>query len=144
VIFFSYLGFIAKKRLHDQGNSFKGKHLIGAGLQFWRFSPLRTWQLEGRHSAAGDKSSMPWSTGNKKGLYSALGRAWALGDIKSLLQVTHIYSNKATPTNSATSLGPSIFKPPQGNSTKHSITRYRKSRHKPELAQPHRRGGAGR
>ena len=26
------LGFIAVKRHHDQGNSYKGKHLIGAGL----------------------------------------------------------------------------------------------------------------
>jgi hypothetical protein len=27
------LFFIAVKRLHDQGNSYKGQHLIGAGLQ---------------------------------------------------------------------------------------------------------------
>jgi hypothetical protein len=26
------------KKHHDQGNSYKGKHLIGAGLQFQRFS----------------------------------------------------------------------------------------------------------
>jgi hypothetical protein len=32
--------YIAVKRHHDQGNSYKGKHLIGAGLQFQRFSPL--------------------------------------------------------------------------------------------------------
>jgi hypothetical protein len=33
-------GFIAVKRQHDQGNSYKGQHLIEAGLQFQRFSPL--------------------------------------------------------------------------------------------------------
>ena len=31
------------KRHHDQGNSYKGKHLIEAGLQFQRFSPLSSW-----------------------------------------------------------------------------------------------------
>jgi hypothetical protein len=32
--------FIAVKRHHDQGNSYKGQHLIGAGLQVQGFSPL--------------------------------------------------------------------------------------------------------
>jgi hypothetical protein len=31
---------IAVNRHHDQGNSYKGQHLIGAGLQVQRFSPL--------------------------------------------------------------------------------------------------------
>ena len=31
-------------RHHDQGNSYKGQHLTGAGLQFQRFSPLKLWQ----------------------------------------------------------------------------------------------------
>lgn len=30
---------IAMKRDHDQGNSYKGKHLIGLGLQVQRISP---------------------------------------------------------------------------------------------------------
>jgi hypothetical protein len=47
------------------------------------------------------------------------------------------------PTNSATSLGPSIFKPPQGFSTKLCITSYNKSGQEPKIAQPHRGGGAG-
>jgi hypothetical protein len=38
---------IAVKRYHAQGNSYKGKQLIGGGLQFQRFSPLlscrQTW-----------------------------------------------------------------------------------------------------
>ena len=29
---------IAEKRHHEQGNSYKGEHLIGAGLQVQRFS----------------------------------------------------------------------------------------------------------
>ena len=36
----SSLGFTAVKRHHDQGNSYNGKHLIGASLQFQRFSLL--------------------------------------------------------------------------------------------------------
>jgi hypothetical protein len=34
------LGFIAVNRYHDQGKSYKGQCLIGAGLQVQRFSPL--------------------------------------------------------------------------------------------------------
>jgi len=52
----------AMKRHHDQGNFYKGKHLIGAGLQFQKFSPesswQEAWQRAGRHSAGGDKSSI--------------------------------------------------------------------------------------
>ena len=47
--------FIAVKRHHDQGNTYKGKQLIGAGLQFQRFSPLQSWweawHLRGRLGA---------------------------------------------------------------------------------------------
>ena len=35
---------ISAKRHHDQGNSYKEKHLVEAGLQFQRFSPLLSWQ----------------------------------------------------------------------------------------------------
>jgi len=35
---------IAVKRQQEQENSYKGKHLIGAGLQSQRFSPLSSWQ----------------------------------------------------------------------------------------------------
>jgi hypothetical protein len=52
---------IAVKRYHDQGNSYKGQHLIGAGLQFQRFCPLSSWQEAwqhaGRHGAGRTKSS---------------------------------------------------------------------------------------
>jgi hypothetical protein len=47
------LSFIAVERHHDQGNSYKEKHLIGDGLQFHRFSSLSSWQeawqCSGRH-----------------------------------------------------------------------------------------------
>jgi hypothetical protein len=35
---------IAVERHHDQGNSYKGQHLVGAGLKVQRFSPLSSWQ----------------------------------------------------------------------------------------------------
>ena len=42
-------------RYHKEGNSYKGQHLIGAGLQVQRFSPLlskrKIWQCPGRHGA---------------------------------------------------------------------------------------------
>jgi hypothetical protein len=64
-IFFLSLAFvrvsIAVKRHHDQGNPYRGKHLIGAGLQFQGFSPLSswwdTWQHAGRHGAGRAVSS---------------------------------------------------------------------------------------
>jgi hypothetical protein len=41
---------IAMKRHHDQDNSYKGKHLIGAGLQFQGYSPLSSWQKIWQHA----------------------------------------------------------------------------------------------
>ena len=42
-------------------NSYKGQHLIGAGLQFQRVSPLSSWQEAwqhaGRHDLGEDESS---------------------------------------------------------------------------------------
>ena len=37
-------------RHHDQGNSYKRKHLIGTGLQFQRLSPLSSGQEEWQHA----------------------------------------------------------------------------------------------
>jgi hypothetical protein len=52
---------IAANRHHDQGNSYKEQHLIGAGLQVQRFSPLSSrqgaWQRPGRHGAGGGAES---------------------------------------------------------------------------------------
>ena len=53
--------YIAVKRHHDHGNSYKGNHLIGAGLQFQR---LETWWCAGRHGAGGEAESATsdWQT----------------------------------------------------------------------------------
>jgi hypothetical protein len=49
------------KRHQGQDNSYKGQHLIGAGLQVQRFGPLSSrlehWQPPGRHSIGGGESS---------------------------------------------------------------------------------------
>ena len=54
------LDVIAVKGQHVQGNSYNRKHLIGADLQFQRFSPLSSWwevwQHAGRHGAGGAES----------------------------------------------------------------------------------------
>ena len=55
------LGFIAVKTCHDQGNSYKDKHFIGAGLQVQRFSPLSSrqeaWQRADRDGAGEEAES---------------------------------------------------------------------------------------
>jgi hypothetical protein len=61
----------AVKRHQDQGNSYKGKHLIGAVLQFHQFSPLSSWQEAWRcvdRHGAGERAerSTSWSEGNRK------------------------------------------------------------------------------
>jgi hypothetical protein len=48
------------KRHYNQGNAHKGKHLIRAGLQVQRVSPLswqEAWQHPGRHGTGGAKRS---------------------------------------------------------------------------------------
>jgi hypothetical protein len=42
---------MAVKRPHDQGNSYKGQHLIGAALQVQRFSPFSSRQEHGSTQA---------------------------------------------------------------------------------------------
>jgi hypothetical protein len=53
-------------RYHDQGKSYKGQHLTGAGLQVQRFSPVSsrlTWQHPGRHGRGRAESSTSSSKG---------------------------------------------------------------------------------
>ena len=61
--------FIAVKRQYDQGNSYKGQHLIGAGFQVLRFSPFSSWQeawqSAGRHGAGGAVRSTSYSEGKQ-------------------------------------------------------------------------------
>jgi hypothetical protein len=102
---------IALKRHHDRSNFYKGQYLIGAGLQFQRFSPLSSWQEawqhSGRHGASeGAKSSTSWSEGNQEetNILRQLG-----GSSLCPPPQWHISLNKATPPSSATP-GPSILK----------------------------------
>ena len=76
--------FIAVKKHHDHGNSYKEKHLIGvAHLQFQRFSSLSswwgTWWCEGRHGA-GEVLHLP---GNRKST-ETLGSILSIGNLKTL------------------------------------------------------------
>ena len=105
------------KRHHDQGNSYKGQHLTGAGLQFQRFSLLlswwEAWQYEGRHGFGGAKSSVSWSKSSQEEALFWLGTSKSTPTVTHFFQQGHTYSNKATPPNSAISHGSRIFKPPQ-------------------------------
>ena len=57
-------GFNAMNRHHDQGKSYKGQHLIGAGLQVqFIIIKVGAWQHLGRHGAGGAESSTSSSEG---------------------------------------------------------------------------------
>jgi hypothetical protein len=65
------LCFIVVKRHHDPGNYYEGKHLIGSGWHFQRFSPLtswwQVWQHVGRHGTGEvAKSFASRSAGRRK------------------------------------------------------------------------------
>jgi hypothetical protein len=71
---------MAVKRHHEYDNSYKRKHLIGAGLQFERFCPLSTWwevwQHADRHGAGEVAESFTSeSTGSRKREKLGLPRA---------------------------------------------------------------------
>jgi hypothetical protein len=59
-----------KESWKTQGNSYKGKHLIRAHLQFQRFAPSSSqWkarQPAGRHGAGGAESSTSWSNSSQE------------------------------------------------------------------------------
>lgn len=63
---------------HNQGNSYKEQHLIGAGLQILRFSPLSSWREAwwhlGRHGTGGAESSTSYSKGKQKTLLQTARR----------------------------------------------------------------------
>ena len=105
--------FIAVKKDHDQGNSYKGKHFIGAGLQFERLSTLSSWweawQLTGRYGAwnwelyiliqrqpGRDGLSSPGS--QEESLFH-VGRSLNTRSPQSLPVQWHTSSNKATPNS---------------------------------------------
>jgi hypothetical protein len=103
------LSFTATNRHHDQGNSYKGQHLIGAGLRVQRFNPLssgqETQQCPGRHSAGGAESSTSSSKGSQEQTVFHVARRRVSNPtltVIDFLQQGHTYSNKATPPNSVT------------------------------------------
>jgi hypothetical protein len=55
-------------RHHDQGNAYKGKHFIGAGLQFQKFGPLSSWWKHDsmQEDMVLDKSSTSLSEGSQE------------------------------------------------------------------------------
>ena len=61
------------RRHHEHRNSYKGKHLIGAGLQFQRFSPSSWWHT-GRPDAREVAES---STSASSGSTEIMRLAWA-------------------------------------------------------------------
>jgi hypothetical protein len=101
---------IAEKRQHDQGNSYKGQNLIAVGLQVQRFSPLSSWQeawqRPGRHGIGGAECSTPFSKGKQEKTNPHVSRRRVSKPTPKVgthfLQQGHIYSNKATLSNSAT------------------------------------------
>jgi hypothetical protein len=114
----SLLGFPLLWRQLDQGNSYKGQHLTGVGLQVQGFSPLsprqEAWQRPGRYGTGGAESSTSCSKGKQEKTGFQAARIQVLNPISTVtqfLQQGHAYSNKATLLNSPLP-GPSIFKLP--------------------------------
>ena len=119
------------KRHHDQGNSYKGKHLIGAGLQFQRFSPLSSWQEAWQRETC--RHTWCWKSWEfciliqrqpKGDCHSTLGIAWAfIWDLKACLHSDILSSTRPHllilphPMGQAFKhmnlWGPYLLKPPQ-------------------------------
>jgi hypothetical protein len=107
----------AVKRHHDLSKSYKGKHLIGTGLQVQRFSPLliwwEAWQYTGRHGAG---EGLERSKGIKR-LCATLGVPCAYKTSKLAPTVTHFfqqgltYFNKAIPPSQLVPLPFGLWEP---------------------------------
>jgi hypothetical protein len=70
------------KRHYDQGNSYKEKHLIRAGLQFWKVTPVSScWKhgsVQGR-DGAGEGSEI---FRQQKGIVCHTGHSLSIGNFK--------------------------------------------------------------
>jgi hypothetical protein len=97
--------------MSDQGSSYKGQHLNGAGLQVLRFSPLsvqqEAWQCPGRHSTEELRVLHLVLKANRRRLTSRQPASGSQSSpspltVTQFLQEGYTYSNKATPLNSAT------------------------------------------
>jgi hypothetical protein len=96
-------------RRHDQGKSYKGQHLIGAGLQVQRFSPFSSRWEYGSIQAGPVQAELRVLNLHLKAASGILvPRQPRTRVLKPMFIVTHLlqqgltHSNKATPTNSAT------------------------------------------
>lgn len=96
------LGFIALKRHRDHRNSYKEKYLFGASLQFQRFSMQADTVLE--------EALRILYLDLQKALGVCMPLCTLLDHMRSqrLSQKWHTFSNKVTPSNSATLYGSSI------------------------------------
>ena len=86
---------MAVNRHHDQGNSYEGQHLIGAGLQAQRFSPLSSWQEAGQH---------PGRQGAGEGAKNFISVRRRLAKPIPQPHKAHTSSNQATPISTRTHL----------------------------------------
>jgi hypothetical protein len=100
---------IVVKRNHDQGNSYKGQHLIGASLLVLEFSPLSSWLKHGsiQEGMALEKLRVLHlvpKVNRRRLAFRQLGRGSQIQPptVVHFLQQGHTYSNKGTPPNSAT------------------------------------------
>jgi len=107
------LGFPAVNRHHHQSNTNKGQHLIRAGLQGQRFSPLSSRQKHGSFQVSMAQKELrvlhPSLTISRRKLTTLGETSKPTPTVTNFLQLGHIYSNKTTPPPP----GPSIFKPLQ-------------------------------
>jgi hypothetical protein len=121
------------KRYHDQGNSYKRKHLTGASLQFQRFSHYHHgWKHDSLQAdiVLEEPRALHFDLKVARRTLSSVGRQqetgiphWAELECRDLKTCPHrdkLPSKRPqqlqqghTPPNSATSHGPNIFKPPQ-------------------------------
>ena len=62
---------MAVKRHHDQDNSYKEQHLIGAVLHFQTFSPISPWQKAWQYSDRLDAGGVESTTSSSKGSQGA-------------------------------------------------------------------------
>ena len=110
-------------RHHDQGNSYKGQHLIGAGLQNQRFNPLLSRWEHGSIQAGLVQEELRVLRLHLKSATRILASR-QLGWVLKLIPTLNTYSNKVTPTPTGPQLlivllpGPSIYKPSQSYTKK--------------------------
>ena len=106
----SSLQFHCLNRHHDHSSSYKGQHLIGAGLLVLRFSPLSSWQEAwqhpGSHGAGGAESSKSCPKGKQKTGFQAAMRKVSQSPPPQWYTIPPTRSQPIVPLP-----GTSIFKP---------------------------------